>query len=227
MNYSLILYITVAYMIYYYLYHIPKLETRTLTSDVKPQKIKQKNTKFGRFLLLAFAEKKGSFKIVSIYRKLGFLFTLFMGLILIFILNGNYTVANILLCCLFTLIIILSVIRKALVFAVQRYSGVKLFGKSFANAKNTVRKISKQDFKVYYPELDQYVALKKKLTKYCYTKEKGIFYLQYKDLERIKNKELKKYKKFDHKIEPDEKGKPVFKVLDKRNGDIIFQAPLK
>lgn len=81
-----------------------------------------------------------------------------------------------------------------------------------------VKKWSRERIKV--------LELKNKLKKYCYIRKKGVSYLQYKDLERIKTIELIKYKEFDTKIELNEKGKQTFKVFDKRNGDVIFQAPL-
>ena len=215
----------ISFMIYYYFYHVPKRQTRTLACDVKPQRIKQINTKFRRFLLIAFAEEKGSYKILIVYQKIGFILTMLMCLILVFILSGNNIVANKFLCCLFVLIIILSIIRTVLVFTAQHYSGIKPF-RDFAKIRNAFCKISKQDFMVYrHYEFNNSVNLRKELVKYCYTKEKGVSYLQYKDLDRIKRKELNKYKKFDCRIEQDEK--EIFIVFDKKSGDIIFQAPIK
>ena len=228
MKFSVGLYFMISFMIYYYIFDIPKRQTRTLASDVKPQRIKQKDTKFRRFLLAVFAEEKGSYKIVIVYRKIGFALTAFMCLILILILSGNNIVANNLLYCLLVLIIMLSIIRAVLVFAAERYSGIKHFRQGFAAFKNTFCKISKQDFMVYrHYKFNDSLNLRKELEKYCYTKEKGVLYLQYKDLDRIKSKELNKYKKFDYRIEQNEKAKQIFEVFDKKNGEIIFQAPIK
>ena len=87
-------------------------------------------------------------------------------------------------------------------------------------------KVSPTDHK-YLKTLSVNNCLNKELLKYCYTKEKGVLYLQYKDLDRIKSKELNKYKKFDYRIEQNEKAKQIFEVFDKKNGEIIFPAPIK
>lgn len=70
-------------------------------------------------------------------------------------------------------------------------------------------------------------SLNKELLKYCYTKEKGILFIQNKDLERIRKTELIKYKHACEKTEYDEKGQPVFTVYDRVSNRIIFQAPIK
>ena len=228
MKYSLLLYVAISYMIYYHLFSIPKRDAKYSASDVKPQRIKQINTGFRRFLLTVFAEEKGTFKIVNVYRKIGIAFMVVMCFILIFILSGKTAVANTLLFCLSGLIIILSIIRSVLVFAAERYSGVKHLRQGLAKIKHTAGQISKQDFTVYrHSKIDNGVHLTKALEKYCYTKEKGVLYLQYKDLERIKTEELNKYKGFDYRIEQNEKEKQVFTVFDKKSGDVVFQAPLK
>lgn len=75
-------------------------------------------------------------------------------------------------------------------------------------------------------DLDWIVSLSQDLKKHCHFK-KGVLYLSLKDIERIKTYELVKYKKAYHKLVYDKKGKPIFTVYDKRNNDVLFQAPIK
>lgn len=87
-------------------------------------------------------------------------------------------------------------------------------------------KVSPTDHK-YLKTLSVNNCLNKELLKYCYTKEKGILFIQNKDLERIRKKELIKYKHTCEKTEYNEKGQPVFTVYDRVSNRIIFQAPIK
>ncbi len=69
--------------------------------------------------------------------------------------------------------------------------------------------------------------LEKALRKYCYTKEKGIFYILEKDLDRIRTVELKKYKYACEKTEYDEKGQQYFVIFDEYHKREIFRASIK
>ncbi len=109
----------------------------------------------------------------------------------------------------------------------KRYGSIssskrKIFNPKVGQTNDDCRKPKRS-----YKDVRIQAALTNKLKKYCYHKEKGIYYILFKDIERIKTKELAKYRKIDQKIEVDKNGKQIFKVFDKKNEEIIFQAPIK
>ena len=124
-------------------------------------------------------------------------------------LRWHSIIVSIVVICLVSILLIADAIHFHLLRKYEKEKPVK------ANYRKINKKISRG------------VALNETLSKYCYIKEKGVFYIDSKDIERIRKFELVKYKNVCDRIQPNENGEMFLTIYDTLDDSIIFQAPIK